>query len=161
MGNMIDALIKHLNDSREELTKNEIKAAEDFAVFQSNTAQENEHLRKTIADLAAEIEDFKNQLNVANEQLEKREQLLEIAKQALADLRSICQEKKTYYADETSRRNNETAGVDSATGIFNNIVENMSARARANNLAAEKEVGHHIIKEVKEDEETIDNNLDS
>jgi len=158
---MVDALIKHLADSREELTNNEIKAAEDFAIFQSNTAKENEHLKQTIADLAAEIQDLNTQLATANDQLEKRQELLENAQQALADLKKTCQEKRDYYNSESTRRTGELGTVDAATTTFNNIVKNLSARVRSrtNNLAAGKEAGKHIIKEVKEDEDEISTKL--
>jgi len=81
---MIDALIAHLRASRDELTKNEIHAAEDFAVFQTNIEKENEHLKEKIADLDKSLLDLANQLNVANVQLLKRKALLAESEEELS-----------------------------------------------------------------------------
>ncbi len=160
---MIDGLISHLEDSREELTKNEIQAAEDFAVFQSNMFKENERLKAKIQELIKVIADLTQQIEVAEAELEKREELLQNAKDQLAALKQRCEEKKKYYEAETKRRNGELDTVDSATDIFNNIVNNLSARVRTrtNNLSAGKKAGEHIIKAVKSDEEKIDTGVET
>jgi len=160
---MIDNLIQHLEDSKENLTKNEIQAAEDFAVFQSNMFKENERLEAKILELTKVIADLTQQIQVAEAELEKRKELLQNAKDQLEAVKTRCEEKKKYYEDETTRRNTEIATVNDATNIFNNIVDKLSARVRArtNNLAAGKEAGEHVIKAVKSDEESINTNVDT
>jgi hypothetical protein len=159
---MIDNLIQHLEDSKEELTKNEIQAAEDFAVFQSNMFKENERLEAKIQELIKVIADLTQQIQVAEAELEKRKELLQNAKDQLEALKTRCEEKKKYYESETERRNGELSTVDSATSIFNNIVDNLSTRVktRANNLSAGKDVGEHVIKAVKTDEDKINKNVE-
>jgi len=58
---MIEGLVKHLKESRDELTKSEIKASEDFAIFQTNMERENQHLADTISTLKKTIDDLSNQ----------------------------------------------------------------------------------------------------
>jgi len=161
---MIDGLIKHLKESRDALINNEIKAAEDFAVFQTNMEKENEHLKNKIAELKKAIEDLVNQLNIANEQLEKRKKLLQDAQNALATIRQICSEKKEYYQKESSRRTGELSSVDSASKIFDDILSNLSKRVtdRASNLnAGAAEAGNHVINNVKNGENPISTGVDS
>lgn len=155
---MIDGLIAHLKSSRDELTKHEIKAAEDFAVFQSNMEKENEYLKEKIEELTKHILDLINQINVAKVQLEKREKLLQEAKNQLEAIRKMCQEKKEYYEHETTRRNGELKTVDNATTLFENILAKLSARvkerAAALNAGA-KEAGENLSAHVKKDESSI------
>jgi hypothetical protein len=159
---MIDNLINHLEDSKEELTKNEIQAAEDFAVFQSNMGKENERLEAKIQELIKVIADLTQQIQVAEAELEKRKELLQNAKDQLEAVKTRCEEKKKYYESETERRNGELSTVDSATQIFNNIVDNLSSRVRTrtNNLSAGKDVGEHVIKAVKSDEDKINTDVE-
>jgi chromosome segregation ATPase len=135
---MIDGLIQHLKDSRDDLTKNEIQAAEDFAVFQTNMEKENTYLQNKIAELIKHINDLVNQLNVATVQLGKREKLLQDAENELAQDQKVCQEKEDYYQAETARRTGELQTVDEAGRIFDNILSNLSQRVkeRADALAA-------------------------
>lgn len=135
---MIDGLINHLKQSRNELTKNEIQAAEDFAVFQNNMEKENDHLRETIEKLGKHIADLTNQINVANAQLEKRKKLLDEATHQLEAVTKICDDKKAYYESETQRRNRELGIVADATTIFENILAKLSQRVqeRANEAQA-------------------------
>jgi len=128
---MIDALIAHLRASRDELTKNEIHAAEDFAVFQTNIEKENEHLKEKIADLDKSLLDLANQLNVANVQLLKRKALLAESEEELSVEKKVCKEKSEYYARETDRRSSEVTTLNNASDIFNNILAKLSARVRA------------------------------
>lgn len=161
---MIDGLIAHLKASRDELTKNEIKAAEDFAVFQTNMEKENEYLQAKIEELKKHIVDLTNQINVANVQLEKREKLLQDAKDELETIRNICKEKKEYYENESRRRSSEIQTVDVATGIFNDILSKLSERvkerAAALNAGA-KDAGNDLSKFVKKDENEIATGVNS
>jgi septal ring factor EnvC (AmiA/AmiB activator) len=153
---MIDGLVIHLKESRNQLIQNEIKAAEDFAIFQTNMEKENEHLRNTIIELKAQITDLTNQLNVSNVQLEKREKLLRDAQHEEAEIRRICREKKEYYQHESARRTGELSTVDEATKIFKNLAHlSKRVKNRANNLNAGAAVGEHEIKAVVTDEHSI------
>jgi hypothetical protein len=152
---MIDGLVLHLKNSRNELTKNEIKASEDFAIFQTNMERENDYLRTKIIELTKQIENLTNQLNVANAQLVKRIKLLKLAQEALATIRRICKEKKQYFQKETKRRNGELEVVANATSIFQNILSKLSSRVkgRADAKFAGKGFGdalsHHVKKSKK------------
>jgi chromosome segregation ATPase len=135
---MIDGLVQHLKDSRNELTKNEIQAAEDFAVFQTNMEKENDHLREKITELTKLIADLTNQINVAEAQLVKRKKLLDDAQHELEVVSRMCDEKKEYFERETQRRNGELVVVANATSIFDDILAKLSQRVqeRANQAAA-------------------------
>jgi len=128
---MIDGLIAHLRASRKKLTESEIKAAEDFAVFQNSTEKENEYLEEKIAELTKEILDLTNQINVSKVQLVKRKKLRDQAKARLELLRKICKEKKAYFAKETARRRLENGYIDTATKIFETKLMHLSSRVRA------------------------------
>lgn len=130
INDMIDGLVQHLKDSRNELTKTEIKAAEDFAIFQTNTEKENVYLAEKINKLEKTIADLTNQLNVATAQLEKRKNLLSGAQVSLKTTQQICQEKSDYYKKETTRRNGELVVVANASGLFNNILAKLSQRVK-------------------------------
>jgi len=161
---MIEGLIKHLKESRDELITNEIKAAEDFAIFQTNMEKENEHLKARIAELKKEIENLINQLNISNEQLEKRKKLLQSAINELNTIREICSEKKRYYETESLRRTGELSTVDNASKIFDDILNNLSKRVteRSSNLnAGAEEAGQHIINNVVTGENPISTGVES
>lgn len=145
---MIDGLIDHLEKSREKLTHDEIKAAEDFAKFQHHTRVENAHLKRTIIILTKQIAELREQLKVAKVQLVKREKLRDQAKAALEHLIKICNEKKVYYEHETKRRNHEIACVNTAIKIFDGALAKLSARirARANaNIAGRKYKAKNVL----------------
>jgi hypothetical protein len=127
---MIDGLVKHLRESRRKLTKDEIHAAEDFAVFHNSMEKENEYLAEKIKELTKEILSLTNQLNVSRAQLVKRKQLRDQAKKALALLRKMCAEKYAYFAQQTKRRVKENVSIDSALATFNKIISSLSARVR-------------------------------
>jgi methyl-accepting chemotaxis protein len=133
---MIDDIIAHLKESREKLTKDEIKAAEDFAVFQDNTIKENAHLRRKIKKLAGEIEELGKKIHHAKEQLEKRVALQKQAEEKLHHIEKTCEEMAEYYKKETSRRNKELKIVEKATEIYHKVLsktlERVRERANAN-----------------------------
>jgi hypothetical protein len=151
---MINRLIKHLRESRRRLTADEIKAAEDFAVFHNSMEQENEYLRKKIAELTKEIKSLTNQLNIANVQLVKRRSLRNQARRALKLLRQMCEEKYAYFKRETARRTRETKNIVNCINLFNSILKKISlrVRARANainangKVAGVHELSHHVVK---------------
>lgn len=128
---MIDGLINHLRESRNTLTKNEIRAAEDFAIFQTNMEKENEYLKIKIVELTKRIQDLSNQLNVAMAQLVKREKLLKTAQEEERTIRRICKEKKDYYRKETKRRTGEIEVVNTATNLFNSVLAKKHTRVKA------------------------------
>jgi len=127
---MIDSLILHLKNSRDALTKNELKAAEDFAIFQKNMFKENRFLRAKIKRLQAHEVDLKTQLNKANQQLVRREKLRKEAEAQLAYFRRMKAEKDAYCKKEHTRRVAELANVDSADKLFSNVLNKLSARVR-------------------------------
>jgi hypothetical protein len=128
---MIDGLIAHLRASRRKLTKDEIQASEDFAIFHNSMEKENEYLEEKIAELTKEILSLTNQLNISKVQLIKRKKLRDQAKRALALLKKMCAEKYAYFAQQTARRNKENLSIDSAMAIFNKIISSLSKRVRA------------------------------
>jgi hypothetical protein len=138
---MIDGLILHLKNSRNDLTKNEIKAAEDFAIFQTQMEKENEYLKVKIIELEKRIQDLTNQINVASAQLVKREKLLANAQEEERTIRRICKEKQVYYTNESNRRNGELATVAQAQSLFNVLMKKSSrvlGRASEHKISAGK-----------------------
>jgi len=127
---MIDSLILHLKNSRDALTKNELKAAEDFAIFQKNMFKENRFLKAKIGRLQAHLVDLKTQLNKANQQLVRREKLRKEAEAQLAYFRRMKAEKDAYCKKEHARRVTELANVANAENIFSNVLNKLSARVR-------------------------------
>jgi len=127
---MIDSLILHLKNSRDSLTKNEIKAAEDFAVFQKNMFRENNFLTNKIKELNVQLNDFKVQLNKANQQLVRRQKLLREAEIQLANFRRMKREKDDYCRRESARRAGELNNVASAESIFQNVLNKLSLRVK-------------------------------
>ena len=127
---MIDGLVAHLRASRRKLTRDEIHAAEDFAIFHNSMEKENEYLAEKIKELTKEILSLTNQLNVSRAQLVKRKQLRDQARKALALLRKMCDEKNHYFAKQTVRRTRENVSIDASLAIFNKIIKNLSERVR-------------------------------
>jgi len=127
---MIDSLILHLKNSRDALTKNEIKAAEDFAIFQKNMFKENRFLADKIKELQAHLVDLKVQLTKANRQLVRREKLRREAEVQLANFRRMKREKDDYCKREHARRLTELANVGSAETIFQNVLNKLSLRVK-------------------------------
>jgi hypothetical protein len=127
---MIDALILHLKQSRDALTAAEIKAGEDFAIFQTNLFRENSYLAAKIKELNIHLVDLKAQLNVSEQQLVRREKLRQQAEEHLKTLRRMKQEKIDYCRRETVRRNRELVDVNGAQSIFQNVLDKLSLRVR-------------------------------
>jgi peptidoglycan hydrolase CwlO-like protein len=127
---MIDSLILHLRNSRDQLTRNEIKAAEDFAIFQKNMYRENGFLADKIKQLQARLVDLTVQLNKANQQLVRREKLRREAEIQLANFRRMKREKDDYCRREQVRRVGELANVSNAESIFQNVLNKLSLRVK-------------------------------
>jgi peptidoglycan hydrolase CwlO-like protein len=127
---MIDSLILHLKNSRDQLTRNEIKAAEDFAIFQKNMYRENSFLADKIKQLQAHLVDLTVQLNKANQQLVRREKLRREAEIQLANFRRMKREKDDYCRREQVRRVGELANVSNAESIFQNVLNKLSLRVK-------------------------------
>jgi len=128
---MIDSLILHLKNSRDALTKNELKAAEDFAIFQKNMFKENRFLRDKIKSLNVHLVDLKNQLVKSNKQLVRRLKLQKEAEVQLANFRRMKKEKDDYCKKEHQRRVNELANVKAAQTIFESVLNKLSSKVRA------------------------------
>jgi len=127
---MIDSLILHLKNSRDALTKNELKAAEDFAIFQKNMFKENRFLRDKIKSLQAHLVDLKTQLTKAKAQLVRREKLRKEAEAQLNYFRRMKAEKDAYCKKEHLRRVGELSNVSSAEKIFQNVLNKLSLRVK-------------------------------
>jgi len=127
---MIDSLILHLQNSRDALTKSEIKSSEDFAIFQKNMFKENIYLRAKIVQLQAHLVSLKAQLNSAHQQLVKREKLRREAEAQLAALRRMKAEKDAYCRKEHVRRTNELNDVNNAQALFQNVLNKLSLRVK-------------------------------
>ena len=127
---MIDSLILHLQNSRDSLTKGEIKSSEDFAIFQKNMFKENIYLRAKIVSLNAHLVSLRAQLNASNQQLVKREKLRKEAEAQLAAFRKMKSEKDAYCKKESLRRANEINNVNQAQSIFLNVLNKLSLRVK-------------------------------
>jgi hypothetical protein len=127
---MIDQLILHLKNSRDALTRNEIKAAEDFAIFQKNMFKENAFLKHKIAQLNKRLVRLKAHLAKANKQLVRRLKLKREAEIQLANFRRMKAEKLAYCKKEHVRRLGELANVDAAKAIFQNVLNKLSLRVK-------------------------------
>ena len=148
----IDSLILHLRNSRDSLTRNEIKASEDFAIFQKNMFKENSFLASKIRELNAHLVDLKVQLNKANQQLVRREKLRREAEAQLATFRRMRREKEAYCRRERSRRAGELSNVASAESIFQNVLNKLSLRVK---LRTQSNVGGKGYKKGEEYEKAV------
>ncbi len=146
---MIRNLIKHLRRSRRKLTRDEIKAATNFAIFHNSMERENAHLRRKIKKITREILDETNQYNVARVQLRKRVKLCRECLRAWRLIKKMCREKRRYFKKETRRRFREKKHIDGAIRLFNRLVKRISKRvkARANAIATKgKLTGKYAMK---------------
>merc|ERR1719362_1746483 len=80
--NIIAGLLKHLEDSKNDLSTKEMKANEDYAKFMIALEKENAELTKLIA-----------QLEKTQDTLDEFRKLLKAAEENLARLKKMCEEK--------------------------------------------------------------------
>lgn len=158
---MIDGLINHLRASRRKLTRDEIHAAEDFAIFQNSMFAENKYLKKKIAELTKEITSLTNQIRVSRVQLVKRRALRDQARRALNLLRKMCEEKYAYFKNETARRIRENKYIDQAIKIFSHLTGKLSARvrSRASDLTTSNKFTNNLNAHVVKSERSVESNL--
>lgn len=161
---MIDNLIKHLQDSREELIDDEIQAAQDFAEYQDATMRENEDLKREIEQLKLELVELNAKLTVAQEQEVKRRQIKEDAQVALDEQKNVCENIKNFYEQENKRRSGEKSVLKTAIEIFNSKIlgaasERVKNRASAHNSGANvndvEALNQHVATGRSEDENTL------
>ena len=126
----IDGLINHLKNSRNTLTQAEIKAGEDFAIFQNNMSKENVYLSQKIKELSAHSIDLKTQLNIAQQMSVRREEIRKKSEDQIKYLRKIKEEKEDYCKRENARRRTEAANVGDAQNIFQNVLDKLSLRVK-------------------------------
>merc|ERR1712100_815029 len=104
---IIDGLIKHLHDSRDDLSTKEMKANEDYAKFMIALEKENAELTELIKGLEAENKALQAQLEKTQDTLEEFRGLLKAAEDNLARLIRMCKEKEEYHNRENKRRQTE------------------------------------------------------
>jgi len=119
---IIDGLIKHLHDSRDDLSTKEMKANEDYAKFMIALEKENNELKELIKGLEAENKALTAQLEKTQETLEEFKGLLKAAEENLARLIKMCAEKEEYHKRENKRREAETEDCQGAIKIFNEVL---------------------------------------
>jgi hypothetical protein len=127
---MVDHLIQHLKNSRDHLTRSEIKASEDFAIFQSNMFKENRYLAARIRVLQARLVRLNTRLNRRRAQLVRREKLRQEAETLLRNLRRMRAEKRDYCVREDNRRRRELSDVGDAQSIFQKVLDKLSMRVK-------------------------------
>jgi chromosome segregation ATPase len=120
--NIIEGLLQHLQKSKDDLSKKEMKANEDYAKFMIALEKENAELTRLIEGLKKENEALTAQLKKTEATLEEFRKLLKAAEDNLERLRRICQEKEEYHKRETARRVTETGNCDEAIKIFNEVL---------------------------------------
>jgi peptidoglycan hydrolase CwlO-like protein len=125
---MIDALIKHLEESRKKLSDDEMLANEHFADFHSQMLKENKYLAEKIEEDNKALLDLNSQLRKAKGQFDRREKLRVEAEENLKAIKKQCQEKNDYYARENARRKGELSTINLAITTYNNIVAKVQAR---------------------------------
>ena len=120
--NIIAGLLKHLEDSKNDLSVKEMRANEDYAKFMIALEKENAELTKLIEGLTAENVALTAQKERTEATLEEFRGLLQAAIENLERLRRICQEKEEYHQRETARRVTESASCDEALKIFDEVL---------------------------------------
>ncbi len=149
---MIDALIKHLRKSRARLTRDELRASNDFAVFQSKMLKENAHLRRSIKKLTRKIKNMIITLAKAVKHLKRLWKLVKNALKKLRRLKALCTQKFAYFRKETRRRKGENRIINKAKRIFKRLLNRaLKTRAgkRAEKAYAGKRLKHRISRVVK------------
>jgi len=125
---MIDALIKHLEESRKKLSEDEMLANEHFADFQAQMIKENKYLAEKIDEDKKTLLNLNSQLTKSKGQYDRREKLRVEAQENLSALRKSCKAKNDYFKRENARRQNELAITNSAIKTYNDIVTRVQAR---------------------------------
>jgi len=127
---LLDQLVLHLRNSRNALTANEIKSAEDFAIFHNNMYKENATLTNEIDRKHRRLVSLQNRLNKAKVQLQRRERLRKQAADHLRYLRRMKKQKDDYCRREDLRRQRELGNVARAQQIFQTVLNKLSVRVR-------------------------------
>merc|ERR1712151_56180 len=116
--NIIAGLLKHLEDSKNDLSTKEMKANEDYAKFMIALEKENAELTKLIAGLEKENKALQAQLEKTQDTLDEFRKLLKAAEDNLARLKKMCEEKKEYHNRENKRRQTEAGDCAGALKIL-------------------------------------------
>ena len=160
---IIDGLINHLENSKTDLSKKEMKANEDYAKFMIALEKENKELQRLIAGLVQENVVLAAELARTKKTLVQFEKLLKAAQDNLEMLRRMCKEKEDYNVAENKRRGTETVDCAAAVKVFQDILktddelrklinEEGSLKASAvitKRAASEKTVASNTAAEVK------------
>jgi len=147
---MIDALIKHLEDSRKKLSEDEMLANEHFADFQDQMIKEDKYLEEKIVEDDKSLTDLTVQLRKSNAQHDRREKLRAEAEENLKAIRKQCRAKSNYYKKENARRKNELSIINNAVDTYNKIVTKVQARIASrvsSNFAGKKSYDKKDINE--------------
>merc|ERR1712010_77342 len=155
--NIIAGLLKHLEDSKNDLSTKEMKANEDYAKFMIALEKENAELTKLIAGLEKENKALTAQLEKTQDTLDEFRKLLKAAEENLARLKKMCEEKKEYHERENKRRATESGDCAGALKIFNDVLgTDAELKALLNNTADLKKSA--VLKNEKRYNGEIDNN---
>ena len=120
--NIIDGLIAHLVLSKDDLSRKEMLANQDYAKFMIALEKENKELAIIIAGLQSENVALKDELVKTIAALVEFQKLLKAAEDNLAYLRQICKEKEDYNTAENGRRAKETTQCQEARKLFDDII---------------------------------------
>merc|ERR1712032_1783669 len=144
--NIIAGLLKHLEDSKNDLSTKEMKANEDYAKFMIALEKENAELTKLMG-----------QLEKTQDTLDEFRKLLKAAEENLARLKKMCEEKKEYHERESKRRATESGDCAGALKIFNDVLgTDAELKALLNNTADLKKSA--VLKNEKRYNGEIDQN---
>ena len=155
--NIVAGLLKHLQESKDDLSKKEMKSNEDYAKFMIALEKENAELTKLIAGLEKENKALTIQLEKTQETLDEFRKLLKAAEDNLARLIKMCEEKKEYHLRENARRATETGDCAGALKIFNDVLgTDEELKALLNNTADLK--SSKVLKNEKRYNTEIDHN---
>merc|ERR1712032_254984 len=155
--NIIAGLLKHLEDSKNDLSTKEMKANEDYAKFMIALEKENAELTALIAHLKEENAALQAQLEKTKETLEEFRGLLKAAEENLQRLINMCEEKKAYHERENKRRVTEKGDCAGAIKIFNEVLgTDEELKALLNNTADLK--SSKVIKNAPRYNTEIDHN---
>lgn len=155
--NIIAGLLKHLEDSKTDLSTKEMKANEDYAKFMIALEKENAELTKLIAGLEKENKALTAQLEKTQDTLDEFRKLLKAAEENLERLKKMCAEKEEYHKRENARRETEAGDCAGAMKIFNEVLgTDEELKALLNNTADLK--SSKVLKNEDRYNTEIDNN---